>query len=428
MHRTVSRGLGRVVAVVAAASLLGSALPSAEAATPSTRQVAQRTSGSKFAFHGWAYGTSVRGGSVPAGSGSTAYEVIGCTNRAGTTRTNNVAGATIPSLGTVDGVASKVWTSDAHGTAATWARSAVTKITLSDSPLGSLVLSGIETTTRAYHDRRGYHASARTDVARLQFKPAAGPSQDLAVPTPGNPVTIPGFATITIGAKHTPTTSSAARAIANGVRVEMTASGSTVRIARAASQISGGVVSGLFAGESYGVNGKAGGDVVKLGKNPLLKMPCVGTAGKTRTKSLASLDLGGQAVVKGMRDSEAAAQSSRRAWAWERNEVAELSLGGGQLVVRGVVARAGAVRKGYHLRTLKRSVSSRIGSLVVNGTAQEPPTQTIEIPGVAKLEPRVVTKVRNGVQVIGLRITLLDGSGAVINLATAKVKVRHVRT
>lgn len=424
MPRITTGALGRVVAVVATATLLGSAVTSADAAAPSTRQARSATP-TKFAFHGWAYGTSARGGSVPAGSGGTAYEVIGCTNLAGAVRTNRVADATIPSLGSASGVDTRVWTTQASGTTTTWARNSISQVTLSDSSLGSLVLSAVSTTARAYHDRQGYHATANTDVARVQFKPAAGPAQDFAVPSPGHPVTIPGFAKIIVAGKYTPTTAGGAKAFANGVKVEMTASGSTVRIARAVAQITGGVVSGLFSGQSYGIDGKAGGDVVRLGKNPLMKMGCVGTHGKTRTRSLASLDLGGGVVAQGMRDSEAADQTRDRAWGWERNEVASLSLGGGQLVVRNVVARARAVRKGPGLATLKRSARSRIGALVVNGTAQEPPTQEMTIPGVAKLEPRVVTRLRNGVKVIGLRITLLDGSGAVINLGNAQVQVRR---
>ena len=46
-----------------------------------------------------------------------------------------------------------------------------------------------------------------------------------------------------------------------------------------------------------------------------------------------------------------------------------------------------------------------------------PKTGVLEIPGVARLERAVVTKTRNGISVIGLRVTLLDGSGAVVTSA-----------
>jgi hypothetical protein len=48
----------------------------------------------------------------------------------------------------------------------------------------------------------------------------------------------------------------------------------------------------------------------------------------------------------------------------------------------------------------------------------------MEIPGIAKLERAVVKRGHSGLSVIGLRITLLDGSGAVINLAEANLRIR----
>ena len=50
----------------------------------------------------------------------------------------------------------------------------------------------------------------------------------------------------------------------------------------------------------------------------------------------------------------------------------------------------------------------------------------IEIPGVAKLERRVVTRSATGLRVVALRITLLDGSGAVVNLGEARLQIRRL--
>ena len=41
----------------------------------------------------------------------------------------------------------------------------------------------------------------------------------------------------------------------------------------------------------------------------------------------------------------------------------------------------------------------------------------------AKLERHVVTKIQNGLQVVALRVTLLDGSGAVLDLGAAKFAI-----
>lgn len=46
------------------------------------------------------------------------------------------------------------------------------------------------------------------------------------------------------------------------------------------------------------------------------------------------------------------------------------------------------------------------------------------IPGVATLERGALTETHRGVSVIGPRITLLDGPGAVVNLAEASLRIR----
>ncbi len=47
----------------------------------------------------------------------------------------------------------------------------------------------------------------------------------------------------------------------------------------------------------------------------------------------------------------------------------------------------------------------------------------LEIPGLLKIETGLKKKVKDGIRMIGLRITLLDGTGAVIDLATSKLSI-----
>ncbi len=53
-----------------------------------------------------------------------------------------------------------------------------------------------------------------------------------------------------------------------------------------------------------------------------------------------------------------------------------------------------------------------------------PDTGVLEIPGVLKIEQNVTTLVRGGIEVIALQVTLLDGSGAVIDLGVARAQVK----
>ncbi len=55
-----------------------------------------------------------------------------------------------------------------------------------------------------------------------------------------------------------------------------------------------------------------------------------------------------------------------------------------------------------------------------------PRTGVLEIPGIAKLERRVATRTATGIKVVALRITLLDGSGAVVDLGEAQLQIRRL--
>jgi hypothetical protein len=108
-----------------------------------------------------------------------------------------------------------------------------------------------------------------------------------------------------------------------------------------------------------------------------------------------------------------------------RAEVAQVTLGGGQVVIDGIVGKATVVRTGHDVVTSAKG--TQLAGITVNGQEQTfPKTGVLEIPGVVKLERAVVTRSHNGLSVIGLRVTLLDGSGAVVNLATAALRIGPV--
>ena len=68
-----------------------------------------------------------------------------------------------------------------------------------------------------------------------------------------------------------------------------------------------------------------------------------------------------------------------------------------------------------------------MGAIYVNGQIQKfPETGVLEIPGVAKIESKVVERLRFGIGVTALRITVLDGTGAVINLGNAQFQVKPI--
>ncbi|HEY3530204.1 MAG TPA: choice-of-anchor P family protein [Nocardioides sp.] len=378
-----------------------------------------------FAFKATGFGTRVIGGQVPAGSGTTAYQGISCTNKAGKWRTNNIDEATLPGVGQATGVKTQVWTTSRNGVVASHSSHSIAKLVLAQSQLGSLEVSTINSRAKAYHNGSGFHAVTTTQIGALTFTPPVGPAQTFPAPTPDQPLTIPGLATVYAGQHATHHWGNGAIATAYALRVDVLATGTSVRLARSHAALNSGLTGGLFSGRSAATHVvTAGNSTLKSGSNPLTPMPCQGTYGKTIEKSLASLDLGGQIVVKGASSSERGVQGDHRAHGVSRAEVNQIRLGG-QVEIDGIVGRVTVDRTPSGVtKTIK---GTRLGSVTVSGQAQTfPKTGVLEIPGVAKLERAVVTRTHSGISVIGLRITLLDGSGAVINLAEARLKIHSL--
>src|SRR3954452_2548593 len=161
------------------------------------------TTSTSFAFKTSGYGTKIKGGQIPAGSSTTGYQVIGCTNQAGRSRSNNVAEATVPGLGQASGVKTRVWTTSRDGVVASHSTHDIAKLTVAQSGLGSLSIRAVTSRATAYHAAGGFHTQGATPLRDLVCTPPAGPEQDVPLPTPDQPVTIPGLATIYAGLHRT---------------------------------------------------------------------------------------------------------------------------------------------------------------------------------------------------------------------------------
>ena len=421
MHRpSFTRALS---AVSATALVLGSlALAGPASAEPAPRATAQGSS--DIALRGGAYGTRIEGGQVPADSGTTAFVVVSCTTDIGLTRNNAVADAELPSLGDVSAVKSRIWTRKKGQERHSYSRNSTAEVVLAESPLGKLSIRGITSLSHAWYDGERFNAETSTSIGKIVFTPPVGGPQEIDIPTPGQPVTIPGVATIRLGQSNVQKSATGAQAWAVALRVTLIPTGTDVFVARSKAQAVSGVKNGRFGGYSAGTEASVLGGVLTSGRNPLTRMPCQGTNGKTIGKDNADLDLGGGLHVEGVSSKAWGKRFANRSKAWEQGSVAGLDLGDGALQVEAVVARATVTRMagGKLVRSTK---GTRIGSITVNGETQELPIdQVIEIPGVAKLEPKVVEKLPAGLKVIGLRITLLDGEGAVIDLGVAKTTIK----
>jgi hypothetical protein len=405
------------IAVIASGAALLTA-PSASAAAPAAKEKTQ------FALKGSGFGTRLRGGQVPAGSETTAYQVIGCTNVAGLKKTNHVAEATLPGLGTASEVTTDIWSTSKKGVVASHGRSSIERIVIGESNLGTLEINAVSTVTKAYHGKDGFKSEVRSRVGAIVFTDPTGTEQEFEAPTPGQPIEIPGLATITVGRHVQQANENGARAAGDALVVDVVATGTRLRVAKVASEINGDVKHGLFGGRSFSVQGDLLDGNLSIGRNPLSLMPCAGTQGEVVSKSLASLDLGTDARANGLRSRLQSDQTKKAATGWADGRVKAFSLGDDQVTAKAVVGRVSVTRTADG--KLKRNANgTEVGTITVNGEEQEfPDTDVIEIPGLVKLERNIVKKVKDGIRVTALRITLLDGTGAVIDLGEAKLTVR----
>ena len=67
--------------------------------------------------------------------------------------------------------------------------------------------------------------------------------------------------------------------------------------------------------------------------------------------------------------------------------------------------------------------SDERGAVVAGREVAMPESGVLTVPGLVRLEKKVVSRKTNGISVVGLRLTLLDGSGAVVDLARANLQV-----
>lgn len=397
--------------------------PAASAAPDSARESAERAklTRTSFAFRANGYGTSASGGMVPVGSDRTALSSIACTSDAGKAHRNFVAESEVPGLGTVRGVYSRVTTSQKKGVATSASVHRVAEIVLADTPLGSLTIDGVESTTSAFHDADGFHATAQSDIAGISYTPPGGEPQSLDIPSADQPITIPGLAVIELGRTIEKETKDDARAYAVGLVIKVIPTETTVKVARSVSKIEKGYKSGIFHGSGVPAKAKVLGELVEVGKVINQVMPCTGTDGELDPMDAADVNLADEITVEGASARQKGKQTKRKAVGMEASSVAELDLGG-QLVVEAIKSKVKVKRMANG--KLKRNARASFGAITLGGEPQSlDQLGELEIPGLAKIQTGLKKKIKGGIRIVGVRVTLLDGTGAVLDFATSKLSI-----
>ncbi|MDQ4052236.1 MAG: hypothetical protein M3237_05980, partial [Actinomycetota bacterium] len=381
-----------------------------------------------FALAAASYGTRVIGGPLPVDSSETGSISLSCTNKAPVGSRNYVAEVALPGLGTLSGVSSRVWTTKVGSTVASNSSHDIAHINLFNSSMGSLDINGLSSLARAWHDSKGYHASIKSTIASITYTPKDGEPVGLAVPSIGKPVTIPGLLRLSIGVGRKPVTATGAEAVTSVLDIRVFPGGGENEVKAIVGQtkaiIGGGIKSGIFAGIAVGAQAKVLGNLVSVGKTPLQFMPCAGTKGKPILKEVAGVDLGGVLKISGLYAGVQGAQNTKGATARVASHVASVDIGGGALVITGIRGVANVTRRDN--KVASNSDGTRVVEILHNGEPVEILGDGLTIPGLAKLQSKIVERTKNVIRVVALRITLLDGSLAVIDLGSAAAGIKGV--
>lgn len=446
--RLLSRAATRITALA-----VGLAGPAVLVAAPA--EAALKEIGTPFAYQGSAYGTRVTLGDSQGalGSGRTAWAILGCTTtaplrfaehgNAGRVNANDMiqVGAVTSVTGTYRAPAQ-----DLFGSRST---NGVADIVLGQDGGPQVTIEALRTTADAFNRGGRYGARTGIDLTGIGLtgvtstgSETPGPLEDLIdavdrglddaaeqVLAEAGRIDIPEVGTVYLqGKQRSPVGDRSAVANAFGVRIELD-NGSEVNIGRAWSKIVRANPAGVFSGRSYATEATALSDVVSLGRYALQPLRCTGTGGQWQHNELAGLTIPGMLEV-GAADSSVYGKGYRdgRAVARTASSIDRVVLQDGAVVIDGIRAQANVLQNARGaIRALTidgTSLGALSGTAVDEGQAMpEPGGEPLEIPGVGTIETGLVVKTARSVRVTALRITLDDGSGAVLDIGNARTKI-----
>jgi hypothetical protein len=418
----------RIIPITIALALAGTTLVAGSASTSNAAELAgKKKVETDFGMTATSYGTRVIGGPLPVDSSQTASMSLSCTNKSGINKRNYVATADLKPL-TVRGVTSRTWTEKTGGVVSSYASHDVAHLNLFSGNLGSLDINGLSSQARAFHDSSGFHAQISSKIASITYTPKGGKPVGLTIPTIGKPLTIPGLLRLSIGVGRKIATAHGAEAVTSVIDLRLfpkTPNEVKAIVGQTKATIGDGIKSGLFYGRAVGLQANVLGNLVTVGQTPVQFMPCKGTEGKPVVKDVAGISIAGLLEVSGLHAGVQGAQNSKKGTATAAAHVATVNIGDGTLVINGIVGVASVTRNGKEVT--RSTAGTKVLEVVLNGTPTTIPLEQIDLPGLVELEENVVKQTSNGLEVVALRIHLLDGSLAVIDLGTAIVGIKRAR-
>lgn len=401
---TNARLTGGLLATLTLA-LTAAAVPAASASTAAA---------AAYNHQGYAYGTSVKVGSVVK-SGPSAPVALGCTTGADVHHSNTTAGVDLAPLLTSGTVATTADTASGPTSSRTTARTQGAKL------LGGLVkgsvIQAVSTTTAT---SGGLAVSgAGTNFTGLEIAGQAVASKA----APNTRVKLAGLGYVVLNEQTKSVSATSATLTVNALHLVVTTAnslgvkvGTNIVVSHAVSGLDG-PVAGILAGYAYGTRATVL-STVKSGPSFRVIMPCLGTDGNVRDNTGAGVTVKGLVRSGTIRNTVQGSVNGSSARGETTSTVQNANVLTGLVTASVVKADATVVKTGS---TYDRSAAgSSFGTLSVNGhpeiTANVKPNTTVKIAGVGTLYLKRVIKTAHGVQVrmIDLQVTHASSNGPAV--------------
>ena len=209
----------------------------------------------------------------------------------------------------------------------------------------------------------------------------------------GGTIQIPGLGSLGLGTKHGKTTGHSAESSAYALKIQVNSpidgSKTVVQLGRASSRISNPVPSGVFRTTMSALSVNLGG-LLSFGGVSQTSIPCEGTNGNTRTKTIKAASIPGLVSLSDVQYSWSGKQyagghgkqAKNKAKGFVQTRIGQVSIPSAGLVINGLTSRVEMKSKKENA-PVRSKASTSVGSILLNGTpiAALKPGETRDISG-----------------------------------------------
>ncbi len=384
-----------------------------------------------YAFTASGYGTFVDGGTAPVRSGKTALSILACTNQAPVRTSNRVLDANLADTLPVR-VTNLVTTTQSVVLTGGFASLSENKSDVQiGTPGAGLNITALRTKARAQIVNNVPSATVESTYASITLAGLPISAGNLAL-LRGPGLTVPGVGEVQLGWQNTGTTPApSAFARGRGLRIVVTSLGdppARVIVGEVFANIDKRPFGGIFGGGANVAKTTALDGSVLSG--PLVNQPhfCAGTNGQWRSQNLDAVDLDTLgSATNGLARVRTDDYPVPDNFVTSRSEasVATANLAGGRIQIESLIVKSYTRLKADGTRK-RDATGTTVAKITVNGTVLPTPNpgQTINLPGgLGSLTFQKVRRLPTGLDVTGLRIVLVEGDGAIIELGRAITKI-----